>query len=133
METYNLQNIDWMTSDQKKALMLLESVIFHYHELDENEKLLLKETAEDLDATDELEWAYEFISQDRYSAFERTRQYLKEIFVDIDKETKLQYLNKVWIATNKKGYITEMEATALLKLAKDWTIESELIKLIRKK
>lgn len=133
METNNLQNIYWMTSDQKKALMLLESVIFHYHELDESEKLLLKETANELDALEELEWAYEFIGQDRYSAFERTRQYLKEIFADIDKETKLQYLNKVWTATNRKGYITEMEATALLKLAKDWSIESELIKLIRKK
>jgi len=38
----------------------------------------------------------------------------------------------VWKANNKKGYITEMEATAMLKLAKDWQVENELIEMVKK-
>jgi hypothetical protein len=38
----------------------------------------------------------------------------------------------VWKANDLKGYITEMEATAMLKLAKDWSVEKELIDLVLK-
>jgi uncharacterized tellurite resistance protein B-like protein len=50
----------------------------------------------------------------------------------LDKEKRLNYLSAVWDANNKKGYISEMEATAMLKLAKDWHIERDLIERIRK-
>ena len=36
----------------------------------------------------------------------------------------------VWQAHNLKGYVTEMEATAMLKLAKDWNVQKELIELV---
>jgi hypothetical protein len=36
----------------------------------------------------------------------------------------------VWESNNLKGYVTEMEATAMLKLAKDWKVESEIAKII---
>ncbi len=121
-----------MTSEEKKALFLLKSVIFHYHGLDEDEQKILDETAKQLDAQDELKWANEFISKDYLSAFERAREYLNETIGNYDKSIRLEYLDQVWQANNKKGYITEMEATAMLKLAKDWHVENELIEMVRK-
>ncbi len=120
-----------MTSDQKKAYLLLKSVIFHYHGLDEDEKKILVETANKLSAEKELKWANEFISKDYISAFERAREFLNGIIGSLKKEERLDYLDMVWKANNQKGYITEMEATAMLKLAKDWKIENELITLVR--
>jgi hypothetical protein len=38
----------------------------------------------------------------------------------------------VWQSNNLKGYVTEMEATAMLKLARDWNVEKELIELVLK-
>ena len=38
----------------------------------------------------------------------------------------------VWQANNLKGYVTEMEATAMLKLAKDWNVQKELVELYQK-
>ncbi len=53
-----------MTSEEKKAYLLLKSVIFHYHGLDEDEQEILDETADSLDAQEELAWAANFISED---------------------------------------------------------------------
>ncbi len=50
----------------------------------------------------------------------------------LEKEKRLSHLTMVWEANNKKGYISEMEATAMLKLAKDWEVESDFIKMIKK-
>ncbi len=122
-----------MTSDHKKAFLLLKSVIFHYHGLDESEQELLNEAADKLDAQEELQWVTEFITSDAYTAFDRAREYLNQLAKTWDTATKLSYLSVVWEATNKKGYITEMEATAMFKLAKDWQIQKELINLVRKK
>ncbi|MFA0961773.1 hypothetical protein AB9P05_08190 [Roseivirga sp. BDSF3-8] len=121
-----------MTSEEKKAFLLLKSVIFHYHGLDEDEQKILDETAQDLEAADELSWANEFISTDYITAFDRAREYLNSVIGPLDKDKRLMYLDMVWKANNQKGYITEMEATAMLKLAKDWHIEGDLIAMIRK-
>ncbi len=121
-----------MTSDEKRALLLLKSVIFHYHGLDEDEQKILDETAKQMDAQEELKWANEFISKDYLSAFERARKYLNKTIGQQNKDTRLDYLDMVWKANNKKGYITEMEATAMLKLAKDWEVEKELIDMVRR-
>jgi hypothetical protein len=77
-------------------------------------------------------WANEFIANDYISAFERAREYLNNIIGRLDKDKRLSYLDMVWRANNQKGYITEMEATAMLKLAKDWNIEDELIEMVKK-
>ncbi|GAB4332634.1 MAG: hypothetical protein OHK0038_08410 [Flammeovirgaceae bacterium] len=121
-----------MTSDEKKAFLLLKSVIFHYHGLDEDEQEVLDETARQMDAFAELQWASEFIAEDYYNAFERARNFLKEVMNNLDKNKRLSFLTMVWEANNKKGYISEMEATAMLKLAKDWGVESDLIAMIKK-
>jgi hypothetical protein len=121
-----------MTSEEKKAFLLLKSVIFHYHGLDEDEQKILEETARKFDALSELDWANDFIASDYISAFERAREYLNHVIGRMDKEKRLSYLDMVWKANNQKGYITEMEATAMLKLAKDWEIENELIEMVKK-
>jgi len=120
------------SSDEKKVYMLLKSVIFHYHGLDETEKRDLDQTADELDAQSEYKWALDFISQDYITAFDRARDYLNNIIGDYAKEKRIELINMVWKANNLKGYVTEMEATAMLKLSKDWNVQRELIELVLK-
>jgi uncharacterized tellurite resistance protein B-like protein len=117
-------------SEEKKVYMLLKSVIFHYHGLDEAERIDLEKTAEELDAAEEYKWALEFIARDYITAFERAREFLNEIIADYPKDKRIELINMVWQANNLKGYVTEMEATAMLKLAKDWNVQQELIALV---
>lgn len=120
-----------MSSEEKKAFLLLKSVIFHYHGLDEDEQNMLNEVAAELGAEEELAWANAFISKDYYDAFERARKYLHTVMTGLDKETRLKHLSSVWKANLEKGYISEMEAMAMIKLAKDWGVEKELVASIR--
>ena len=120
------------STEEKKVYMLLKSVIFHYHGLDEQEKQDLDKTADELDAHAEYKWALDFVSQDHLTSFERARLYLNDIIADYPKEKRIELINMVWQANNLKGYVTEMEATAMLKLAKDWNVQRELIELVLK-
>lgn len=122
-----------MESEEKKAHLLLKSVIFHYHGLDDDEKKILDESALELNAEEELRWTYQFIAKDYSSAFDRARAFLNEVIGKMSKDKRLYYLDMVWKANNKKGYITEMEATAMLSLAKEWQIENELMSVVRGK
>lgn len=121
-----------MTSEEKKAYLLLKSVIFHYHGLDEDEKANLEETATELDGRKELDWANDFIAKDYFNSFERAREYLNDVVGDYSKEKRVMYIDMVWQANNLKGFVTELEATAMLKLARDWNVEGELIELVKK-
>lgn len=112
--------------------MLLKAVIFHYHGLDEEEKRDLINTASQLDANEEYKWALDFVALDYITAFDRARSYLNEIIGDYSKDKRIELINMVWQANNLKGYVTEMEATAMLKLAKDWNVQRELIDLVLK-
>jgi hypothetical protein len=118
------------SSEEKKVYMLLKSVIFHYHGLDEMEKIDLDKTSEELNASTEYKWALEFIAEDYITAFDRARNYLNGIIGDYPKNKRVELVNMVWQANNLKGYVTEMEATAMLKLAKDWNVQKELIELV---
>lgn len=118
------------SSEEKKVYMLLKSVIFHYHGLDEEEKKDLDKTSDELDALNEYKWALEFVSEDYITAFDRARNYLNRIIGDYPKKKRIELINMVWQANNLKGYVTEMEATAMLKLAKDWNVQKELIDLV---
>jgi len=119
-----------MSDEEKKVQMLLKAVIFHYHGLDETEKQDLEDTSQKLEAQQALAWALEFIQQDYITAFDRARVYLNEIIGDYPKNKRTELINMVWEANNLKGFVTEMEATAMLKLAKDWGVENELIALV---
>ena len=116
-----------MDTEKKKALILLKSLIFHYHGLDHDEKKLLDESVEKLDAHEELQWALDFIARDYLSAFERSREFLSKTFLKLDKSERIEHLVDVWEDNHKKGYITEMETTAMINLAKDWSIEKEFL------
>lgn len=116
--------------EEKKVYMLLKAVIFHYHGLDEQEKMDLVRTAEELNAQEEYKWALAFVAEDYITAFDRARDYLNDTIGDYPKEKRIELINMVWQANNLKGYVTEMEATAMLKLAKDWNVQSELIDLV---
>ena len=120
------------SSEEKKVYMLLKSVIFHYHGLDEAEKKDLDKTADELNAPTEYKWALDFVAQDYITAFDRARDYLNNIIGDYAKEKRIELINMVWQSNNLKGYVTEMEATAMLKLAKDWNVEKELVELVLK-
>ena len=121
-----------MTSEHKKALLLLNSVIFNYHGFDKDEKHILENIAKELDAAEELAWVNQFVQEDISTLFERARGFFSTTISSYDKDTKVSYLNRVWEATNKKGHITEMEAMAILKLAKDWAVQKEFLSLVRK-
>lgn len=121
-----------MSTEQKKAFLLLKFVIFSYHGLDEEEIKLLQDTAEKLDATEELKWVEKFVNEDPINSFERARKYFTSTIATYETDTRLAYLNTVWEATNQKGYISEMEAMAILKLARDWGVQRELLNLVRK-
>ena len=120
-----------MQKEEKKAFILLKSLIFHYHGLDEDEEKILNATADELDAHTELEWANEFIAEDFLSAFDRSREYLNKVIGELEDQRKIDYLFTVWEDNNKKGYLTEMETTAMLNLAKDWGIHQELMNKVR--
>lgn len=116
--------------EEKKVYMLLKSVIFHYHGLDEAEKGELEKTCNELNARAEYQWALDFIAQDYITAFERARGYLNDIIGDYPKNKRVELITMVWEANNRKGYVTEMEATAMLRLARDWNVKEELIGLV---
>ena len=116
-----------MDSITKKAILLLKSLIFHYHGLDEEEREMLEETAQKLNAKDEMEWANKFIAEDYLSAFERSRGFLTKVFDQMSDTEKVKYLVEVWEENHQKGYVTEMETTAIFTLSKDWHIEKSFL------
>ena len=124
--------IEYMSSEEKRAYLLLKSVIFHYHGLDDEERADLQATADELDGHEELEWANAFIAEDFFNSFERAREYLNNVIGDYPKEKRIMHIEMVWNANNLKGYVTELEATAMLILARDWNVEEDLIEILKK-
>ncbi len=120
-----------MDQEEKKAYILLIAIIFYYHGLDDDEREILAQMAEEQDAQEELKWTFQFIEKDVITSFDRAREYLNKVIGNFSNDRKLHYLKIVWNANNQKGYITEMEATAMLKLAKDWDVENELLAMVR--
>ncbi|MEM6831284.1 MAG: hypothetical protein AAF551_12280, partial [Bacteroidota bacterium] len=115
----------------KKAVMLLKSLIFHYHGLDDDERKLLEESAQKLNATEEMEWANQFISEDYISAFERSREFLQKIFIQMPVKKRVNHLLDVWNDNYFKGYLTEMETTGILTLSKDWLVEKDFLETLK--
>lgn len=119
------------SEEEKRVYLLLKAVIYYYHGLDEAEKKDLDQSATELDAAAEYQWALDFIAVDYITAFDRARVYLNDIIGDYPKEKRVELINMVWESNNLKGYVTEMEATAMLKLAKDWNVQQEFIRLVQ--
>lgn len=121
-----------MTSDEKRVYLLLKAVIFHYHGLDAEEAVDLEAAAKRLDGAEELKWANEFIEKDQVTSFDRARAYLNDIIRDYTREKRVMLIQMVWESNNLKGYVTEMEATAMIRLARDWNVEEALVDLVLK-
>ena len=121
-----------MTSEEKRVYLLLKAVIFYYHGLDREEKVDLEEVAKKLEAPEELKWAVDFVEKDQITSFERARAFLNDIIGDYTKQKRVELIQMVWESNNIKGYVTEMEATAMLKLARDWKVEKEFVELVLK-
>jgi len=121
-----------MTSEEKRVYLLLKAVIFHYHGVDERERVDLEAAATRLNAAEELKWANEFIEKDQVTSFERARVFLNDIIRDYTRDKRVELINMVWESNNLKGYVTEMEATALIRLARDWNVEQDLVDLVLK-
>jgi len=119
-----------MEKDKKKALVLLKALVFHYHGLDPDEKQILEEYVKKIKADEELQWSLDFISRDYLSAFDRSREFLGKVFKKLPSEERLQYLIDTWEDNHKKGYVTEMETSAMINLAKDWSIQKEFLKSV---
>jgi hypothetical protein len=98
--------------------------------MDLDEKQVLETYVEELDAWEEYDWAIHFISSDYISAFERSREFLSKVFSDLSGADKLNYLMDTWESNHMKGYVTEMETTAMINLAKDWQIDNEFLSSI---
>jgi hypothetical protein len=119
-----------MNKEEKKVRMLIKAVIYHYHGLDDLERDDLETSARMWEAQSELEWSMEFVSADYITAFDRAREYLNPIISDYPQEKRSELIHMVWESNNLKGYVTEMEATAMLKLARDWSVEAEFTQLV---
>ncbi|WP_425389977.1 hypothetical protein [Ekhidna sp.] len=120
-----------MDTTTKKALLLLKSLIFHYHGLDDEERDMLEKAADSMKAQEEMEWANKFIAEDYLSAFERSREFLSKIFTKMNEPDRIKYLMEVWEETHKKGYVTEMETTAILTLSQDWHVEKQFLEEVK--
>lgn len=125
-----MSNLMAMTTEEKRVYLLLKAVIFHYHGLDSQEMNDLENAARDLGGEEELKWALDFIDQDHVTAFDRARNFLNDIIGDYAKEKRVGLIQMVWDSNNLKGYVTEMEANAMMRLARDWMVERELIELV---
>jgi len=119
-----------MSTEEKRVCLLLKAIIFHYHGFDDIENLHLEDSAKSLDATEELKWVMEFIQTDHITAFERARGYLNDIVGDYPREKRVELIKMVWESNKLKGFVTELEMTAILKLATDWGVESEMKPLV---
>lgn len=121
-----------MSSEEKKAFLLLKKVIFQHHGEDEDERQMILETVSTLDAEKEFEWVEEFVNEDYYDAFDRARTYLDHVMNGLEKKTRITFLESVHDANGKKGYISEMEAIAMITFARDWDVENEFIEIIKR-
>lgn len=122
-----------MSVEEKKAFLLLLIIIFNYHGLSDVEQQILKETAASIDAQAELDWVKAFSKPSVDETYDKIKAYITECIKAYSTEEKLTVLTNVWDANMQKGYISEMEATAMLLLSKEWKVQKEFILHIREK
>jgi len=122
-----------MSVEEKRAFLSLLIIIFNYHGLSEVEQQILHETASVHDAFNELEWIKEYSKPSIDESYDKLKKYVNDIIGNLSVEKKSEYLNKVWDANQQKGHVSEMEATAMLMLSKEWHIQKEFILYIREK
>jgi len=120
-----------LSSEEKSVLVLLLLVIFYYHGLDEEEEDRLKRLGQDIGAEVELQWAYGFVAKDYVTSFERARDWMKGAAASFEDDAKLYILQSTWDANLEKGYVTEIETTALIRIAQDWNVRQGFARLVQ--
>ncbi|NIK72565.1 putative tellurite resistance protein B-like protein [Thermonema lapsum] len=129
-----------MTPEEKEVLLLLEYAIFRYHGFDDNERERLENDAAAMHAQAQLEKVYAFVddilqktNQSEVAVFEATLRRIKEVFAQLPEERRLEYVIQVWNANKAKGYVTEIEAIAMLKVAKELGVQRGFVEYVRQK
>jgi hypothetical protein len=122
-----------MSAEEKRAYLILLVIIFNFHGVSDVEQQILQETATLHDAEAELEWIKEYAKPSIDEAYNKLKKYVDDTFANLTPEKKSLYLNKVWDANQQKGHVSEMEATAMLMLSKEWQIQKEFVSYIREK
>ena len=115
-----------MNSEQKKTLLLVMSLVLHLHDLDEDEQRILAAKADELEGHTELAWITEFINENPATAIERGRVFVNTLTGNSPKDFRILCIRETLSAVQEKGYLSESEAVAVLKFARDWRIEPEL-------
>lgn len=128
----------FMTHEEKEALLLLEYAIFRYHGFDDDERARLESDAASINAHAELEKVYAFVddilqktNQSEVAVFEAALERIKEVFAELSEDRRLEYVIQVWNANKAKGYVTEIEAIALLKVAKELGVQRGFVEYVR--
>ncbi len=122
-----------MSVEEKRAFLSLLIIIFNYHGLSEVEQQILQDTASVHDAFNELEWIKEYSKPSIDESYDKLKKYVNDTIGNLAIEKRTEYLNKVWDANQQKGYVSEMEATAMLMLSKEWHVQKEFVQYIREK
>lgn len=115
-----------MNSEQKKTLLLVMSLVLHLHDLDEDEQRILAIKAEQYQGAAELDWINEFIAENPATAIERGREFVTSLKDNCPKDFRILCIRETLSAVQEKGYLSESEAVAILKFARDWRVETEL-------
>lgn len=120
-----------MDQARRRVYFLLKLMVFFYPRPDEEEMDQLREKAALWKADDDRRWAIEFIDHEPATAFARTTEFVGEQFKGLSKAEREQFLDDIWHADlAPRGYVTEMQAMALLKMAQGWGLQERLLKLL---
>lgn len=120
-----------MSSEEKKVYLSLLVILFNYHGLSDIEQQILGETASKIEAVDELQWVKDYALPSVDITYDKIKAYINSALDNYTEAQKLTLLGNVWNTNMQKGYVSEMEATAMLMLAKEWKVQKEFILHIR--
>ena len=114
-----------MDTEEKKIILLLRAVLFHYQGLGDKGEVLLRRKAKEIQAEEELKWVLASVEKSPSSS--RSCKQLQKLARGLSSEHLLTHLYESWEEGMKKGYLSNSEALWILKVAKVWGIEKDLL------
>ncbi len=91
----------------------------------------LREKAALWKSDDDRRWAIEYVDQEPATAFARTAEFIAAQFKGMSQAEREAFLEDIWTADlAPRGYVTEMQAMALLKMATGFGLQERLLKLL---
>ena len=116
-----------LSLEEKRAYILIMSLLAYYHGLSSEDKSLLNKETEAINGKQAFFWAKEFIEKNTVTASKRAKAHLKKVKPHIEIKKRVTFLENIWQIYMKKGYLTTTEATTLLKIAKSWGVETDIL------